>query len=1034
MKNMRKEFNKDSKFKMNHSKKFLKISINEILNIQNDHRTFSPTTGILNKKQKVQKRIYSSHNQQQYINPNNTVAPTSSHSKIHNEKQTLNSNKNKTNKNNNFMKVYIRFRPKNDIENKINNSVINSSSCVKYYSQKYYFTDCLFDCVQIEDNKNNISSPLFTFDTIFNENTKQELLYNQIGKNILNDILSGYNISVFSYGYTGTGKTYTLYGDIFSSEKMGIIPRLIKDLFIEIEKDNDDTIYNFEISCFEINNDTITDLYTKEIKNNMSVNKISLYSYEEFLDYFDLCNDNFMINNCGNMIFVLEVTQNSETKKYIKKSIANFIDLSGDENMSSLENIIENKKCDDNILNKYLKNVLFNNCKSKLIVNNSPCSYDYKKILNNLNFAEKAKKIEYNANINIKLSYEELEKMMTTINNKNKSYNIQEAKDIKISYLNDELNKKNEIISNLEKIIWKYENTNYNENTAKIEKDAIDENNNINLSNGIKKLYEEIKEIINKNNQILKRNIINVKKNDLINQIKADKFKYLEKFFKQNNLYMNTMNSFIKIINDLLSKNVELFNELSNIKNNNNNIFYNNNSTVSICNNYTTEDISINTLNKINRFNAKVYSYLNKNNNKLAKNSRKGKNNLIKNYLNNNERKTVSELYNTIIQNKPTNKELNCSINTFDYGNNSKINKNFNNNLNLNFMEQYKNIIHNKTSFEIKNEIKKIKNFLIGIYQNNIKLYHDTIFMRKTLIYGFDNNIKDDKILNLTQKTFLKSISARKINPLSKKNSKKVVLTSNSASQGLCLAEKKNKKSEFNPKESLNVLTKELVYKNIKQSKEKNKTIYDKNMHFSANKKKSVLYNIRINKNQEILNTHYQPKKKKLDYFTDVNKIPYLYKNISTSRLNNKLNLNDENLITKNEKDIVVPYKNVNIFIQKQNSGINIRNLNVFEKKVEKLTGDKDYFDINLNEFDEYDITQKKNYLKGSVEVLIKNYLNTGTATRKINGLSFSFDEDKKLRMNIVGRLNSNKSPIPMAEKKMDKLMGDNFSGMNLSD
>ena len=1016
MKNLRKEITKHSKLKKNQPKK-LKIHINEILTPQNEHRALSPSTIIFTKKHKIQKQIYTSHNQHHNINPsNNTVVKSPSQNIVNKEKQYSNSNNNKKNKNSSFMEVYVRFRPKNDIEKKINNSIINSFNCVKYYSQKYFFTDCLFDCVQIEDIQNNLSSPLFSFDTIFNENTKQELLYSQIGKNILNDILSGYNISIFSYGYTGTGKTYTLYGDIFSLEEMGLIPRLIKDLFAEIEKDNDDTIYNFKVSCFEINNENITDLYTKEIKNNLSINKISLDSYETFLDFIDLCSDNFMINNNRNMVLVLEVNQNSETKKYVKKSIVNFIDFSGDENMDLLENIIENKNCDDNILNKYLKNVLFNNYKSKLIVNNSPCLYDYKKICDSLHFGEKAKKFEYKANINIKLSYKELEKMMTLINDKNKTSNDQENENIKIAYLNNELNKKNEIISNLEKIIWKYENTNNYKNIEKIEKEFIDENKNTKLCNDIKKLYNEIKERINENSKMLKGNN---KTNDLINQTKINKFKYLDKFFTQNNLFLDTMKSFIKIINDLLSKNLELFNELNDIKNNKNNIIYNNFSTNSYCNNYTTEDISNNTLNKIKRLNAKLYSYINKNNTKFNKNLNIGKKNSIKNYLSDNERKTVTELYNnSSVQNRPSNKELNFSLSIFDYGNNNIKDKNFNNNLNLTFMEKYKYIIHNETSFEIKNEIKKIKNFLVEIYQNNIKYFHNFLFMRKKSIYNCENNKKiDDKTLNLTQKTFLKSISARKLNPLANKNSKKMVNTSNSATHGLCLLERNNKKMDNNCKET-NILKKEPVNKSVKQPQEKRKSFYDKNIHSSKIKKKYPLYNLRINNSQEILNTHFQPKKKKINFFTDINKIQYLTKNVSTSRFNNKLNLNDDNFTKQIEKDKKVPNKNINKFIKKQNSGKSFYNLNAFENKMEKITGDKENFDVNLNEFDEFEIP-KKNDSKESVAGMIKNYLNTGTATRKVNGLSFSIDENKNIRLEIGGRLSPrNKSMMPAAEKK----------------
>jgi hypothetical protein len=54
---------------------------------------------------------------------------------------------------------------------------------------------------------------------------------------MLSEVLEGYNVTVFAYGQTGTGKTFTMLGDEPSSANAGIIPRSLMSLFESLEKD-----------------------------------------------------------------------------------------------------------------------------------------------------------------------------------------------------------------------------------------------------------------------------------------------------------------------------------------------------------------------------------------------------------------------------------------------------------------------------------------------------------------------------------------------------------------------------------------------------------------------------------------------------------------------------------------------------------------------------------------------------------------------------------------------------------------------------
>ncbi|KER23611.1 hypothetical protein T265_14610, partial [Opisthorchis viverrini] len=59
---------------------------------------------------------------------------------------------------------------------------------------------------------------IFTFDHIFAAHTDsedeegQKQIYECVGQEALSSILEGYNSSLFAYGVTGTGKTYTIFG------------------------------------------------------------------------------------------------------------------------------------------------------------------------------------------------------------------------------------------------------------------------------------------------------------------------------------------------------------------------------------------------------------------------------------------------------------------------------------------------------------------------------------------------------------------------------------------------------------------------------------------------------------------------------------------------------------------------------------------------------------------------------------------------------------------------------------------------------
>ena len=81
-----------------------------------------------------------------------------------------------------------------------------------------------------------------------------------MGFELITNVLSGYNTSVFAYGQTGSGKSHTMMGGE-SDEQKGLVPRLCENLFKNIaSKSSEDHLFKIEVSYMEIYNEKVRDL------------------------------------------------------------------------------------------------------------------------------------------------------------------------------------------------------------------------------------------------------------------------------------------------------------------------------------------------------------------------------------------------------------------------------------------------------------------------------------------------------------------------------------------------------------------------------------------------------------------------------------------------------------------------------------------------------------------------------------------------------------------------------------------------------
>ncbi|BBN03135.1 hypothetical protein MPTK1_2g21020 [Marchantia polymorpha subsp. ruderalis] len=73
---------------------------------------------------------------------------------------------------------------------------------------------------------------VFPFDSII-QSSCQEAVFEQCARQVVEDVLGGYNGTILTYGQTGSGKTFTMTGDTKAYAHRGIVPRAVERIFAE---------------------------------------------------------------------------------------------------------------------------------------------------------------------------------------------------------------------------------------------------------------------------------------------------------------------------------------------------------------------------------------------------------------------------------------------------------------------------------------------------------------------------------------------------------------------------------------------------------------------------------------------------------------------------------------------------------------------------------------------------------------------------------------------------------------------------------
>lgn len=113
----------------------------------------------------------------------------------------------------------------------------------------------------------------FSFDGVLDENASQEQVFEVVATHIVDKFLDGYNGTIFAYGQTASGKTYTMEGSARRYSERGLVSRILSQVYSSLEERKDEE-FTVHVSFMEIYQDIGYDLLNPG--NNNSIFLITL--------------------------------------------------------------------------------------------------------------------------------------------------------------------------------------------------------------------------------------------------------------------------------------------------------------------------------------------------------------------------------------------------------------------------------------------------------------------------------------------------------------------------------------------------------------------------------------------------------------------------------------------------------------------------------------------------------------------------------------------------------------------------------------
>ncbi|KAL0486906.1 kinesin-like protein [Acrasis kona] len=309
-------------------------------------------------------------------------------------------------------------------------------------------------CITIDQETNQVimrevdGNPMrnFAYDAVYDSESRQTDVYEQTAKPIVNSCFDGYNGTVFCYGQTGAGKTFTMEGKEEPKELRGIVYNTFYHIFDNIAQQPEGVQTMVTVSFLEIYNEELRDLIgpkgqkleLKESKEKgLHVKGLSQVCIQEANKIDSLLQTGKKNRTVGatlmnaessrsHSIFMISI-ETSETntatgEKMFRVGKLNLVDLAGSEradktgatgdrlqegckinmSLSALGNVIsalvegkgKHVPYRNSKLTRLLQDSLGGNTKTVMVANISPADFNYDETYSTLRYASRAKKIQ----------------------------------------------------------------------------------------------------------------------------------------------------------------------------------------------------------------------------------------------------------------------------------------------------------------------------------------------------------------------------------------------------------------------------------------------------------------------------------------------------------------------------------------------------------------------------------------------------------------------------------------------------------------
>ena len=351
------------------------------------------------------------------------------------------------------VKVFCRIRPENEKEHSSGLGL-----CLEPTSENSLkiTIDNLSINTGLKENYNEKSSQDFTFDKVFPSDTTQSTIFEKVAKPLITAAFEGINGTLFCYGQTSSGKTYTMEGIPTDDILMGVIPRMMQLIFDKISSGSPDIEFSVKCQYYQIYNEKIqdlldprkTDLAIREDKNKgiwvEDCTEEYVESEQEMFNFFQNGASNRAVastkmnalSSRSHSLFVVIIYQRNIITESSKTGKIYFVDLAGSEKMAKagIEGNAQLKEAQninksimtlgmvinaltkgakhvpyrDSKLTRVLQESLGGNSLTNLIINCSPSMINQAESLSTLRFGQRAKLIKNKVVANTQQSVKEL--------------------------------------------------------------------------------------------------------------------------------------------------------------------------------------------------------------------------------------------------------------------------------------------------------------------------------------------------------------------------------------------------------------------------------------------------------------------------------------------------------------------------------------------------------------------------------------------------------------------------------------------------